>query len=375
MKKEDRLLILFARCELTKSDISQITELLNDNLDWGYIVLNSLFNRTASMLYEHLVSNKLLNYVQDKIYLLYRTYYTYYKRRQLKSREEFTQVIKCLNENDIKYAVLKGIALCDKAYSRVSIFMREFGDLDVLVIKEHVAKVEKIIRDLGYVQGEYDIYTGEVTEASRRDILFFRMLSHQTHEYIKRCYEDKYVGNTGTYSIDINFSILEGDTGNKKISTEKLMENLQKVYIDRDNFYLTLENELFLLQLCTHLYRDAYSAAHKVKFENVTLLKFCDIREFILSCGNNFDWRLFLDISRKYNIENETYFTLYFTEYIYKDLNLQEILKALNPCNPEFDKEIHNMEKNIYNEIFTTNFSRKSKNDNMFDFAVENYTK
>ena len=65
---------------------------------------------------------------------------------------EYNKFIKLMNDNGIKYSILKGFHL--RKYYPES-FLRYMCDIDVLVDKKDFSKAGKILIDLGYSKGEF----------------------------------------------------------------------------------------------------------------------------------------------------------------------------------------------------------------------------
>ena len=247
-KLEKELLILSARCDFTEEDSQRFKELLCSDLDWGYILINVLHNRIGCMLYSHIVENKYVLYIQDRIYLILRSYYSYFKRRQILSRNELNELTAALNKNEIPYVLLKGFALCDRAYPNEKNYYRECGDFDFLIKESDVRRFKEVIINEGYTLGDYDIYTGELKKVSRHEELFFKLYSHQMHEFNKAYWEDEQIGNRGSFTVDINLSILEG--GEEDIDVEMLL--MDRVQDDTGNYFVGTS---FFSSLCSSVYQ------------------------------------------------------------------------------------------------------------------------
>lgn len=357
---EKELLILAARCHFNEEESNRFKELLCNNLDWGYILINVLHNRIGCMLYSHIIENQYVSFIQDRIYLILRSYYSYFKRRHILNRDELNELVGVLNQSEIPYVLLKGIALCDRAYPGEKIYYRECGDFDFLIKESDVSRFKQVIQEAGYTLGDFDIYTGDLKKVSRHEQLFFKLYSHQMHEYNKAYWEDELIGNRGSFTIDINLSILEA--GENDISVESLLESRVR---DAEGNYYVLCTEWFFIQICVHLYRDIESKIHKAKYENVTLAKFCDVNEYLKNNFDKIDWNKVQQLCNENGVLNDICQVVQFLYKVFHTAECKEVLMRFGfECNDCFSE----IDNKLYNAMFSDSYNRSSYTDNTYEF-------
>ena len=357
---EKKLLILAANCTFTEDESIRFKELICSDLDWGYILINVLHNRIGCMLYSHIIENKCVSYIQDRIYLILRSYYSYFKRRHILTRNELNKLVCVLNDSEIPYVLLKGIALCDRAYPGEKIYYRECGDFDFLIKESDVSRFKKVIQEEGYALGDFDIYNGKLKKVSRHEELFLKLYSHQMHEYNKTYWEDELIGNRGSFTIDINLSILEA--GENDIDVEMLLKSRER---DDAGSYFALCPEWFFIQICVHLYRDIESKVHKAKYENVTLAKFCDVNEYLKNNYDKIDWHRVQQLCDENCIINDICEVLQFLYKLFHTNESKNVLKSFGlECNELFSE----IDRKLYNAMFSNSYNRSSYTDNTYEF-------
>lgn len=84
-----------------------------------------------------------------------------------------------------------------------------------------------------------------------------------------------------------------------------------------------------LLQLCYHFYKDTLYDEKKKTHDDFCLLKFCDIREYVLQYKNSINWGEFVEIINDAKIRNEIYYPLWLVSSFYGDLGIEDILSRL----------------------------------------------
>lgn len=105
-----------------------------------------------------------------------------------------------------EYAILKGFSFIHDLYTENNVMYRPFGDVDILIQVEKIQDVDTVLKKLHMIQGK--IVEDKIIAAPRRDIVYWRLNSHQLHEYVKF---SKYSQVSSIYKVDfdINTSIFE----------------------------------------------------------------------------------------------------------------------------------------------------------------------
>ena len=248
-----------------------------------------------------------------------------------KKYEEFlmyiSKLVKALNEKRIPYSLLKGFSIINSLYSSNNVIYRDFGDVDVLINKNDLDAIIPILTEIGFIQGYLD-REYKVQKADRKEIIYWRLNSHQEQTFIKPSkYAD--ISPILVCRVDLNTTIFEGGKLALPISTEDLLKETRLHNINDSLQIRSLCYELELIQLCYHLYKDISFKGENVFFGDYTLIKFCDIREYIRKYREAIDWDKFLYYINTCDIGRAIYISLLLVSTFYGDLEMDEVLAKI----------------------------------------------
>lgn len=147
LKAEDKLLLSCARSKLEKEDEDRISSLLDNNLDWDYIINKATRNRLRPLLYLNLNQVDPERVPEDVLQGL-KSFFKNNARLNLMLTGELLKVMALLEDNGIKAVTYKGPVLAKGAYGNLA--YREFGDVDVFIKKEDALKSKNIMISNGY---------------------------------------------------------------------------------------------------------------------------------------------------------------------------------------------------------------------------------
>lgn len=204
---------------------------------------------------------------------------------------------------DLPYAIVKGEPLSLSAYGRLG--CRGFGDIDFLLPRSYLRKMEDILLSLGF----------QTRSQNREDRIFLMSCSHQISEYTK-CYD-----GSMNIEVDLNFDILWGEYTGKRIDIGNFLLDAVSV-----NIYgvevKTLPPMKALIQLALHEYKDMNSI-YLLAIKKSNMYK--KLRDFYFLFKNNIQdiplEALYL-LCKKYEIIPYIYYIFYFTSLLYEDEEL-----------------------------------------------------
>lgn len=146
-RPENELLFCIARRDLEPDQRARLRDLLEPSLDWDYLFATAanhgllpLLHKNLSMAAGDIVPGHFLARLkresvansQSVLHLI---------GKQLK-------VCRLLNENGIPVAIFKGPLLAQMAYGEIS--LRQAGDIDMLIGRQHFAQAKLLLESLGY---------------------------------------------------------------------------------------------------------------------------------------------------------------------------------------------------------------------------------
>jgi hypothetical protein len=237
---------------------------------------------------------------------------------------ELINTMKVLEENNIKAIAFKGPTLAQLAYGDIT--LRQYVDLDVLVEKEKIFKVENLLKN------KY-----------KRAL---KLTSSQEDKWFKYAHDLGLINENG---VNIEFHWLMFDS-NHPINLSKIdfFKESVKTKINNQNIN-TISNEKFLVYLCIHGSKHLYERIEWV----------CDIDRFIKT--QKIDWDIVEGIIINDNSKRFFLLGLFLTKILF-NTNLGKNYEK------QFDKEY----ESISNHIFDTwNGNQKSDNKNNMKYMLK----
>lgn len=214
--------------------------------------------------------------------------------------------------SEIKYALVKGDALSIQIYGKTG--MRNYSDIDILIMREDIAKVEAALHKCGFVP----------LDKSRESRLMLLANSHQVAPWVKYSSSGRIV-----CEVDLNFKALWGEG---HISDSALVsEMLEKVETKR--IYgvevKTLTNEMAFIHMCLHHYRDMNSIYLLAK-NGISPKLFEDVSCFISNSLDETGMNRIVAFCEKYKIKEYLFFVIYYTNKVFEDVKGTNFLSMLD---------------------------------------------
>ncbi|HIE29505.1 TPA: hypothetical protein EYP66_19725 [Candidatus Poribacteria bacterium] len=274
VRKRSNEEILLINCAKTQAAKDLIEKFLNPDLDWEYIIQSALSHRIAPLLYYNLklalersegkVSAGL---VPQRIIEKLRETYIGTLVHNLLASHELSEILKSLLDAQIKVILLKGIGLAKTVYPNIAV--RPFSDIDLLISKEDLHKIEAKLSQFGY-DLLYDYRPGFAFQFENK----------------------KFYVNRNGVSIDLHWHVANLPYS-KYLAIATFWESAIPVDIEGvDTLVLSPEN--LLIHLSLHVSEHYYSQ----------LLWLVDISEVIHHYSETFDWELLLEKIKRYRIHS-----------------------------------------------------------------------
>lgn len=206
-------------------------------------------------------------------------------------------VIEEFEIQDIQYVIIKGEPLSVLAYGRSG--KRISSDIDILVTKSNLNKINKILNNNGFKQ----------KKVSREEELITNLYSHQVLPYTKRI-------SFVEVWIDINFDILWGEYEDKRIDVSEFIKN--KFQMEIHNIKINTLKPLYaLIQLILHHYKDMNSIYMLSTHNSIKSDMFKDIYYLIINNLEHVNVESLYNKCLEYDILKYAYYVLYYTNCIY----------------------------------------------------------
>jgi len=258
------------------------------------------------------------------------------------------------SQNKFSYAIVKGPLLSQKLYGDP--YWRNSKDVDILISRENIDDCKKLLLNEGFVQGKY-VY-GQFHPFSRDELIYQTSMTHQMASFVKT------TGNPACPHVylDINTDILWGEC--HIVSDTKYILSFKQTMSLMNFNVTTLSNEMGLIELCLHHYKDMNSL-YLLTRGSLKLGLYYDIYLYIKKV--NFDLSVFENICSTLNLGQYIYVCLYQTYEIFKDTDVELIMLKIEKYKNE----------TLLNTFGLTDFERKdwkvSLADRLFNINVPEY--
>lgn len=235
---------------------------------------------------------------------------------------EMKRICKRMREEGIEIAPVKGAYLIDNLYQNRKI--RTTNDMDALIRKDDIHKIHRIMLDMGYIDDFYDIETKAYKKYSTRKRMLYKTKMYNLLPYVK------VVPGVLETVIMFDFSFALDFT----LDTYPVKDMI--TCADVKDGVRILRPEHYFIHMCCHHYREASHTEWIRLGKDLNLIKFCDVREFVLKLMNEKSMVNALMFAEEYDLIKPVYFTIYFLKEIYHDGYEDKLLDRLNIDNQKF---------------------------------------
>jgi len=303
ISNEDKLLLLCSQTRMNNEIKSQITSLIQQEIDWDYLLQKSSEHRLTPLLYWQL-NNVCPNSIPQNIMETLKTYFHENAHKNLQLMGELLKILKLFESQGISAIPYKGPILAIQSYGNLA--FREFDDLDIFIFKKDILKVKNLL-----ILNEYKIQ--------------FQPKGIQEKIYLKSQRDYQFLSPNNNSNIEIHWNFI----GLSFSCKHDIFKNPQKSkYTEINNMKIsTLSSEDMLLILCVH------ASGHL--WERISWI--CDIAEFIES-NTNIDWQILLEKGEIHGFKRILQINillaidllnLKLSNQILKDLNIDESTRNL----------------------------------------------
>jgi hypothetical protein len=276
--------------------------------DWTRLVEKAQQEGVSAVLFHNITKHRLEYLIPQESYRDISNQYYSNLKRNLLLIGELRKVLATLQEAGIPCIVLKGIALAEHVYP--SIGMRGMSDVDILVKKDDLFRVDDYLSSLGYISRD-----STVAKAIHNPIGYLASL-----EYRK---DAKSPLNLHVHWHTVNTSV-PATMFVERIDINRLWENSAMIAV-ADSHALMLRPEHMIIYLCEHALRVGHS------FDRLILI--CDIFFSIKAFENIIDWNFVSEESRRFGLSRFVYYGLSIVKH-YTSLGIpDECFTQLKPSD------------------------------------------
>jgi hypothetical protein len=248
---EIKLLLCCARTSISSETAEQIKTLLQQDIDWTYLIETASRHAVMPLLYQSLKTT-CPEAVPKPILSRLRHHYHVNALHNLFMTRELLNLLNLFKTHDIPAIPFKGPVLAASAYSNLT--LRQFGDLDILVKKQDFVKAIKLPSSQEYQNKSQPQWLLD-------NALYKLYLKYNTHE----C---SLTRNDSRVVVDIHHRVIEWNF--LPLDFAYMCKDLEPISLD-GRTVLHLHPENLLLILCVH--------GCKHRWERLQWV--CDVAEFI----------------------------------------------------------------------------------------------
>jgi hypothetical protein len=283
-RAEDRLICLCTGSDFDEDTVLEIKRLSSNGLDWNYLLKKSQNEGVSLLTYHYLEIMGLTK--QAPPYLIERWQREYYANsaRNTLILAEAKRILNILESEKIKSILLKGVFLAEHVYKNIA--LRQMSDIDILIQKNDVARVNIILVSLGYIQPK------NYEEPSNHDL---ERSSINTLVYNKN-------GTCGFF-IHLHWHLINTtwpvDTLVDDIDMERIWSYAEPIGINGCHAFV-LSPEHHLIYLACHGFNHCFDR----------LILVSDILEFLRCYRGRIDWRVVIEEAERFNVSRLLYYSL-----------------------------------------------------------------
>ncbi len=343
-EKERRLLILLSRVTFSEKDIDEIKKLTQDKISWCEVFKYALHNKVVNLVWGNVVKLNIRHIPKYIKQIMNYSLYGQTEQNKIYMREK-NQILKVLEEKGVIAIPVKGAMLVDYIYGSYGI--RTLGDLDFLISKRDDTLIDQCLKEIGYQKGTFDAIAKTIIPLDRKEDIKWKVGATNIFPYLK-------VINNGIMDfVKVDFRHSLDETLNKEP-----IENILEYY--KINGKVNASH--IILHLAAHMYHEATHSMSLLYNKDINLIKFCDIREYILKSMDNMNFNELISIAKKYSLEECVYYTFYYLKEIYSDGYEEKVLSKMpdkdisliDRCYDSKQKKYFGWKKNFFDRMFAS---------------------
>lgn len=299
----------------------KIEELIKSNkINWINVLGFISYHRIAGLVYEKMnsINIRLLDFpVFFSTYMINQAQ----KCRNEYQLNEIKKISQKLEQNKIKYVFLKGSILNHTIFESGT---RASNDIDILINKDSIETVTKILNKLGYTQGKYNYKQNIIENFNDNELKESLKLKGETCPFVKIANETA----IKTIDVDLNFSLDWTPNYNQEL-IDKVLNNRIKIELDENNIIYSAGIYDNIIELCTHLYKDMALMDIVKKRKVFDLYKFIDIYYYININYKSINFNTLKEKIILFGAEQYVYFALEYLSKIFNDFKSEEIVSLM----------------------------------------------
>lgn len=319
LEKEMKVVCFFSKVTIKEWEVQSVKEMMEKGASWEKIINYADRNRTLYLVLHNFFQYKLIDLIPGWLVKIIQDSYICNEIRNDEKLKELKYLLMALEERGVKIVPVKGAYLIDEIYDRR---IRTTNDLDALILRKDIPVIIKVMKELGYTDDYYNFKKKCFEPVSSQKKMLYKLKMYNLLPFAK----EGALGNIIFFDLShsLDFSL------NSNV-VEEMINSAQLI-----NGRYQLLPEHFLLHMCCHHYREASHTEWIKLGKDLNLMKFCDVREFVIKRTDSVILKKMIQFARKYSLEKAVYFTFYVLKEIYSDGYEDDVLDNLNILDKNF---------------------------------------
>ena len=344
---EQNAILLTSRISLSKNDIDDLTNIVcSKKFNWFEFSKLTLYHKTLTLSWFNLKKYVKKIYIPKYLNDICRASYKYIEEKNHQYQNEINNVIEFLKKNKIVCIPVKGAILINKVYENYGI--RYSGDADFLVKYSDIEQLEEVLFKLDYVNGKYNMSSKTIESITRNEKIKWKMYMSNLYPFLKLNDSELFP----FFKLDFRYAL--DDKLNKEPVNEIIDTFIKQKYV---------ANCHYLIHLCTHFYNEAKHTASIRSGKDLSMIKMCDIREYILQFMDEISLMETVEFAIKYDLRKQIYFTMFFLKNIYNDGYEKKVMNSIGITDSTFIhtfgdntiKDNSKYNKGVWDRLFSCN--------------------
>ncbi|MGC5033398.1 nucleotidyltransferase domain-containing protein [Micromonospora sp. DT229] len=340
---EAALLLRVARPALLDTEVDEVRGLIaaqDDELDWGLFIDLAFRHHVLPLASRNMLHYQLHPGLARQGGFLYEEMFTNaYQVNQVRNEalaRELVTILRELARRSVRPVLRKGAVLGQELYGDVGV--RRSFDIDLMVEPDELPVVEEVLGALGYAEGNLSANRRVVVPRDRRQALFWAM--RVPNRQLHRPTSERFVN---TFVVDICLNHFLPGT-RYDLPAADLANRSRTVYLFGVPARAFTPEET-VIDLTTHLFKEATSLHYLKLAKDLTLSKFLDIAT--LAGTQPIDWSVVRERVDSYGVREPVYFALHYTDVVYPGAVPGDVLDAFRVSDLAFLREIGHVDKDV----------------------------
>lgn len=261
----------------------QFDELLTSGtLNWGEVLEQTIRHKMETMVAYHLAFSSHRSHVPVRILRHLRTVYDVNLYRRERWYATVANIVRALEAKGIPVSGRKQVCFEGTLYKGNG--SRRLGDIDLMILPEHMKATTQVMNELGFEAAQYDWMTDKIIPIPRREMMIYRMSPDHLPIMMFR------TGDQVTRFFDVDFaSSMTWSKSEYEIPIEDALATVKHLEVPGldDITIPAVSMEYELIGTVMHLFREAWFERWLDWEQDVDLAKFGDVIRIWRACSQN----------------------------------------------------------------------------------------